>query len=174
MRLRPSTRPIHVGLALCLFAALAPALGGCSMQDPLTNDRLRERIAPGTARKSVAVVSGIGETFTVQTVGVMVFGNARDAVAIDAWGIDNLVVRTVGNKLSGRFDVKRLTYPKGVFASVGRRQSILDAEYKDYREELRDVVRGLAASQKADLYVVVTQGASQYGNSNQYLGGLGS
>jgi outer membrane lipoprotein SlyB len=53
--------------------AVAVVLAGCATPDPFTNDLLTASIAPGTGRKSVAVISAIGDTFSVQKVGLTVF-----------------------------------------------------------------------------------------------------
>src|SRR4026208_1531617 len=80
--------------AACVWAA---AVAGCTI-DPLNNDNLTASIATGTARKSVCVIAAIGDTFSLQKVGVTAFGNALDKVPVDAWGIDKFM----GDKISSQ------------------------------------------------------------------------
>jgi hypothetical protein len=149
--------------------AIAAALAGCSTGDPLTNELLAQSIAKGGPRKSVCAISRIGDTFALQKMGVTVFGNALDMAQIDAWGIDEFVVGKVAAQLSQRFDVKRLTYPKGAFATLDKPTSPF-AEPKDDR---KDIVRGIAGGKNCDLVVAVTKSGSMIGNSNQHVAGLG-
>lgn len=151
------------------LALLLGAVAGCAGGDPLTNDLLAERIAPGTPRKSVCAVSGIGDTFALQKIGLTVFGNALEHAPIDAWGIDEFVSGKIGAHLSQRFDVKRLAYAKGAFTTLEKPRSSFSEE-KDARKE---VVRGIVGSQKCDLVVVVTKTGSAVGGTNQAFFGLG-
>jgi len=148
---------------------MALALAGCASGDPLTNELLTQRIAKGAPRQSVCAISGIGDFFSVQKVGITVFGNALDKAPIDAWGIDEFVVGKIGAQLGQRFDVKRVAYPKGAFASLERPKSPF-AESKDDR---KDIVRSIVGSQKCDLVVVVTKSGSMVGDTNQVVAGLG-
>jgi hypothetical protein len=174
MSMRTVRRARLVDAARCLFAAIAAAatLAGCA-GDPLNNDLLSASLAQGSPRKSVCIISAIGNTFSVQKIGITVFGNELNQAAIDAWGIDALVAGKFSSQLSQRFDVKRLDYPKGAFASLDTQKSILASDYKDPRQEIRDIARGLVGSQKCDLCIVATPFRSMYSNSNQSLYGLG-
>ena len=136
------------------------------------NDRLTASIAPGSPRKSVCVISAIGDTYSVQKVGITVFGNALDKVPIDAWGIDDFVAGKIGSH-GARFDARRLDYAKGAFAPLETVKSVFSSDYKDRREEICDIARGIVASQSCDLCVVVTKTASMLGNTNQSLYGIG-
>jgi hypothetical protein len=167
--------PVHsIGAARCLFAAFAAAaaLAGCT-SDPLTNDLLTANIAQGSARKSVCVISAIGDTYSLQKVGLTVFGNALDKAQIEAWGVDAFVGGKIGSQLSHRFEARRIDYPKGAFAGLETSKSVFSSDYKERREELRDIVRGIVASQSCDLCLVVTKTGSALGNTNQSLYGLG-
>jgi hypothetical protein len=153
--------------------ALAAALAACSTGDPLTNDLLTQSIAAGAPRKSVCAISGIGDTFSLQKVGATVFGNALDKAPIDAWGIDEFLTNKIGAQLSRRFDVKRISAPKGAFAEIERVKSPFSADAKDYRLEIKDIARGIVGSQKCDLVVAVTKSGSQFSSTNQAVFGLG-
>jgi hypothetical protein len=159
----------------CLLMAFvaAIALAGCSSPDPLTNQLLTSSIAPGAGRKSVGVISAIGDKFSVQKVGLTVFQNSLDEVSIDAWGIDERVVATLNAQLGARFDVKRIGQSKAAFIEVQKPKLFFVGNQEDYRYKIADILRGIAASQKCDLYVVVTKSGSQVGSSNQSVGGIG-
>jgi hypothetical protein len=148
---------------------MALALAGCASGDPLTNELLTQRIAKGAPRQSVCAISGIGDTFSLQSVGITVFGNSLDKAPIDAWGIDEFVSSKIGMQLSQRFDVKRVAHPKGAFAPLDKPKSPF-AEPKDDRKE---IVRGIVGSQKCDLILVVTKSGSMVGDTNQAVLGLG-
>jgi len=153
-----------------VLALLSGAVAGCAGGgDPLTNDLLAQRIATGTPRKSVCAISGVGDTFSLQKVGITVFGNALDKVPIDSWGIDDFVVKKVGAQLGQRFDVKRVTYPKGAFAPLERPKS----PFSEPKDDRKEIVRGIVGNQKCDLAIVVTKSGSQVGGTNQAVFGLG-
>lgn len=51
-------------------------------------------------RKTIGVISAIGEKFTVQKDGVMVFGNDLKETPVQSWGIDDLVARSAPSSAS--------------------------------------------------------------------------
>jgi hypothetical protein len=158
---------------LLVAFAIAAAVAGCSTPDPFTNDLLTASIAPGTGRKSVGVISAIGDKFSVQKVGLTVFQNSLDEIPIDAWGIDERVATSMSAQLGKRFEVKRITYAKAAFVEVQKPKPLFASDQEDYRYKIADILRGIASSQKCDLYVVVTKSGSQVGNTNQSVGGIG-
>jgi hypothetical protein len=124
---------------------------------------------PRVAGPSVCVVTTIGHTFRVQKIGLMVFGNALDRVAIDSWGIDSLVVRKVGAVLGK--PVRRLTIPQAAIAAYEKPGGGL---FRNPKKELLDTIRATAAkSGHCRFYVVVTTGTSGYAGTNQTVTGLG-
>jgi hypothetical protein len=160
-------------ILVTLAVAAAIALAACSTIDPPNNDLLTSSIAPSTVRKSICVIAAIGDTFSVQKIGVTVFGNALDKHPIGAWGIDSAVVSKISTRLSPRFDVRRIDYPVGTFLPVEQVKSVLSSDYKDHRAEIRDIARNITASQRCDLCIVVTKSSSMYSNTNQAMSGLG-
>lgn len=109
----------------------------------------------------------------MQKVGLTVFQNSLDEIPIDTWGIDERVVASMSAQLGKRFDVKRINYSKAAFAEVQKPKPLLANNQEDYRNKIADILRGMASSQKCDLYVVVTKSGSQVGNTNQSVGGIG-
>jgi hypothetical protein len=102
-----------------------------------------------------------------------VFGNALDKHPIEAWGIDRFVADRIAAQLGSRFDVRRLDYSRGVFASLEAARSPFSGDHKDYRYEIRDIARGIVGAQRCDLTIVVTKSGSPYSNTNQSVSGLG-
>jgi hypothetical protein len=158
---------------LLIALAVATVVAGCSSPDPFTNQLLTSSIASGAGRKSVGVVSAIGDRFSVQKIGFTVFQNSLDEVSIDSWGIDEQVVASVSSQLGKRFEIRRISYSKAAFAEVQKPKPLFASNQEDYRNQIAGILRGMASSQKCDLYVVVTKSASQVGNSNQSVGGIG-
>ena len=121
------------------------------------------------AIRRVAVMSAVGDKFTVRKIGITVFGNDEKEFPIDAWGIDQFVVNKVRGVLARRFDVRPVAYDKSAFHA--RDESAL------FRARDEDViaagVRAQAKTPGIDAYIVVTRAATLFGNTNQSLRGLG-
>ncbi len=133
--------------------ALLLLVGGCAGFAGVPSPEASKVIA---GAKSVGVVSAIGHKFTLQKVGITVFGNELKEVQTDSWGIDNAAVSKVSALLSSRYSVKRI--------SVGPR---------DLDGNMEDAIRKMAATHKHDLYVVVAPAGVPFGNTNQIVSGLG-
>src|SRR5271165_5485258 len=78
-------RAALVLLSIC-FAAAALA------QEPATPDAPAPPAKPADNGKCIGVLSAIGDSFSLQKIGITAFGNERNKVAIDSWQIDNLVM----------------------------------------------------------------------------------
>ena len=89
----------------CLLAVLLL----CSGAGPMMTT---EKIA---AIRRVAVMSAVGDKFTVRKIGITVFGNDEKEFPIDAWGIDQFVVNKVRSVLARRFEVRPVAYNKSAF-----------------------------------------------------------
>jgi hypothetical protein len=90
---------------LCLFVASAAIAQPAAPKKP-------------DGRKNVGVISVIGEKFSVQKVGIMVFGNDLTETPVPSWGIDDLVASKIGALLSRQYNVKRIAAPKGAFDAI--------------------------------------------------------
>ena len=122
----------------------------------------------GTIRRA-AVMSAVGDKFTVKTIGLTVFGNDERDFPIDSWGIDQFVVNKVQSVLAGRFEVRPVAYDKSAFFLA-----------KGEVAKIAASVRAQAKSTDIDAYIVVTPGFSQwggtystYGDPSRTLRGLG-
>lgn len=160
---------------ICVIFALLLALAGCSMSQtawgpPVSLDQ------PGTtgalnqgARRSIGVVSLIGDTFTLKKVGITVFGNDLATASIASWGIDRHASGVVAKELATRADVKQIAHSPEVFAAYQRDGGM----FRDMNAELKDGLRKATSGQKHDFYIVLTRSGSQFGSSNQHVVGIG-
>jgi hypothetical protein len=107
------------------------------------------------AIRRVAVMSAVGDTFTVRKIGITVFGNDEKEFPIDAWGIDQFVVNKVRSVLARRFEVRPVAYDKSAF---------LRDESAFFRARDEDAIAaGVRAQAKAsgiDAYIVVTRAST--------------
>jgi hypothetical protein len=112
--------------------------------------------------RRVAVISALGDRFTVKKLGMTIFNNDERDFPIDAWGIDDAVVTTVRGVVDKRFEVRPVTYQRSAFfVSENSGSAVVDA------------VRSQVAAQDIDAFIVVTKGSSRIGDSNTFVSGLG-
>jgi len=116
----------------------------------------------GNVRR-VAIISALGDRFTVKKLGVTIFGNEERDFPIDAWGIDDAVVAMVRGVVGKRFEVRPATYQRSAFL-------VSD----NSGPKVADAVRRSFATQDIDAFIVVTKGISSIGDSNSlFVSGLG-
>lgn len=118
-------------------------------------------------RKSVCVVSAIGEAFQLKKIGIMVFGNEEKSVPIRDWKIDQRVSATAARLLQKNFQVRRSALPASGY------KSMYEGSGRDYRDAIGDSLRKIAGNPPCDFYLLVVPGGSQVGSSNQFVAGLG-
>lgn len=138
-------------LSFCLLLLL----GGCA-GIAAGNSQKREGI------RTVGIISAFNDTFHVQKIGLMVFGNDLQEFPIGSWGMDDLVIGKVRALLSKRYDVKPVTYQKAAIASA-------QGSWGSFGENIRPHI----STQGLDAYVVLRSNSSQYMNTNQTLSGFG-
>jgi hypothetical protein len=138
-------------VASCLLALLLAACATVAVeQGQIANVR------------RVAVISALGDQFSVKKMGVTIFGNDERNFPIDAWGIDDAVIATVRGVVGKRFEVRPVTYRKSAFlVSDNSGPAVADA------------VRSQFPAQDIDAFIVVTKGSSRIGDSNFFVSGLG-
>jgi len=126
---------------------------------------------PRTAGKSVCVIPAVGHKFAVKKIGLMVFGNALEEIAVDTWGIDELIVRKTGSLLGNRFSVRRVNLPKATLAAL---ENPGGGPFRDHNAEWNEAAAATArASGKCDFAVMVYRTGVPYSNTNQTLFGMG-
>jgi hypothetical protein len=112
--------------------------------------------------KRVAVISLVGDKFTVQKISLNPFDSKPKPMPIAAWGIDQLVVKKVSSVLARRFEVRPLAY-----------QPVEDAN--DVAVKVAEGVRNQSGQTDIDAYIVVTRGLFEegYGYTRKRYFGLG-
>jgi hypothetical protein len=128
----------------------------------------KQAAAPAAAGKCVGVVSRLGDTLNVKKIGIIVFQNEDKETPIESWRVDDLIVARVGSFLGGRATARRITYPKGAFASLDEIKL-----FRNYNADLGAILRTLVGGTRCVRYVVVSPMTVQWVNTNQNLKGLG-
>jgi hypothetical protein len=157
-----------VGLASGLVAGCGPGLEA-RFAEPTA-------LAKKPGRQSFAVLSAIGDTFEMRTVGMTVFGNDQQAASMAAWRLDEHVTKTVAARLAAVGDVKALAVPPGTFDAYHRPPGALsgapDAGLAPY-ERVHKAVEALTRQHAADGYLVVLKHRTPFGNTNIPVLGVG-
>jgi hypothetical protein len=116
----------------------------------------------------VGVIAANGDLFSVQKIGLTVFGNELTEVSVP-WGLDDLIFTRV-RAAAGATPVRRITYPKGAFDAYYHPQSSL---FRNSRNELTNLVREITANAGCERYLVVTRLKGQLAGTNQSIEGVG-
>jgi hypothetical protein len=123
---------------------------------------------PAASGPCIGVFPLLADRFEVKKIGITVFGNEFRKIAVDNWGLDDLVVERVRAAVSPGMAVRRIAYAQGAFdgyvPGIGMFQN-LDTK-------AASIVRHAAAQTQCERYVVVTRAAAQY-VGNQSIFGLG-
>ncbi len=120
-------------------------------------------------RKTIGLISEIGSTFSVQQVGIMVFGNKKREESIESWGIDAAVAAQVARTVKARFKVIPIRLSQAGKAALAAAPGSL---FGNRAGHICNVLRK-EATQPFNYYVRVQPRESGYSATNQYVGGLG-
>jgi hypothetical protein len=129
-------------------------LGGCAGAGiPLTDMR---------SIKRVAVISLVGDKFTVKKISLNPFDSKPKPMPIAAWGIDQFIITKVSSVLARRFEVRPLAY-----------QPVEDAN--DVAVKVAEGVRNQSGQTDIDAYIIITRGLFEegYGHTRKRYSGLG-
>ncbi len=100
----------------------------------------------------------------------MVFGNEYTERQIPEWKFDDSVRAIVEKALSSQFDIKQIAIPVKLRGSFDQlRGSLLT----DGREENAPILSKLLGDKTCKYFLLVAAAGSQFGSSNQAVGGLG-
>jgi hypothetical protein len=116
----------------------------------------------------IGVIAATQDLFVVQKIGLTVFGNDYAEVPV-SWGLDDLTFARV-RAAAGTTPVRRIPYAKGAFDSYYHPKGGL---FRNRREELSNLVRGIAGNAGCERYVVVMRNEGQLDGTNQTLSGVG-
>ena len=125
------------------FLAMSAVVGAAHAQQP-PKAKAPPASQPQSAKPSAAdstkcigVISAIGDTLFLRKIGVTIFGNEENTAPIDAWRIDDFVAGKVGAFLGKSWTVRRVTYPKGAFASLDGQHPL----FYNANDDLREIVQ---------------------------------
>ncbi len=125
--------------------------------------------APDT-RKTIGLISELGDTMSIQQIGIMVFGNAKISVPIENWGIDALVYAKASSMVKARFNVIPVNLSKEGRSAVAAAPGSLFGDRAAY---ICNVLKKETQGRAFTYYLRVTPRESNFGNTNQTLSGLG-
>jgi hypothetical protein len=117
----------------------------------------------------IGVISAIGDQFSVQHVGLTMFGNEYMEAPIEAWGIDDLFVARVRAAAPGTA-VRKIAYASGAFKPYYHPEAKL---FRNDRDDLTALVRQIAGTANCERYVVATKARVSVDGTNQSIEGLG-
>jgi hypothetical protein len=155
-------------IAIALLLLVSGAAAAVAQTAPGKPKPAAAKPAPQSGHCDIGVISHLGEKFNVRQIGLTVFGNESNEVAVESWRVDDLVAARIAGALGKRASVQRIAYRREAFASLETAKL-----FRDTDGEVGEGVRTLAAGMHCARYVVVTDGVSGYGTTNQRLDGLG-
>jgi hypothetical protein len=124
--------------------------------------------SPAVGPCKYGIITATEDVFTVQTVGITVFGNEYAEVTVP-WGFDDLIFARL-RAAAGSTPLRRITYPKGTFDSYYHPKSHL---FRNQGQELAGIVRQITRKGSCERYLVATRFEGQLQGTNQSLNGIG-
>jgi hypothetical protein len=150
-------------------APSAPAKPAAKKQAPKAAAGARAPASTETGPCQIGVISAIGDQFSVQHVGLTMFGNEYMEAPIDAWGLDDLLVTRVRAAAPG-IAVRKITYANGAFRPYYHPEAKL---FRNNRDDLTALVRQIAGSANCERYIVATKSRVSVDGTNQSIEGVG-
>ncbi len=123
------------------------------------------------AVKTVGIISAVGDRFTFAKGGLSGPDNPCPSLSISSWGLDDVIARQTAAALSGRFQVRPLTYNRAAFAAV--KESPIKAVTLVHGDPFRKLVETEVSPQGLDAYVVITRSKANFGGGARTLEGVG-
>ena len=155
-----------IGILLCGGAVLA----GHSAEAKEAKPAKSAPAAAATAgKKTLCLVSEVTQRFNLQKIGLMVFANESTSVPIDSWKLDDKIYAKTKAILAKNFTVKAIPATYEAFQPLREPGGL----FRDTEGERAAVIRKIASGASCDFVLAVMGNASQFGSSNQYVGGLG-
>jgi len=123
------------------------------------------------AIKTVGIIAAVGDKFTFAKGGLTGFENSSRSVPIGPWGLDDLIVQQATAALSGRFQVKPVSYPRTMFAAVN--ESAIKPLDLVRGDPFKKLVQTEVTPQGLDAYVVITKAKMNFGGGSRKVEGVG-
>ena len=152
-------------------AATTPAKPAAKKAAPKAKAGAKQPVATEAGPCRLGVISAVGDRFAVQKFGLTVFETEESEVAVDGWGLDELVVARVRAATNNDPTVRRIAFPKGAFQTFYNPTSRF---LPDPREGLPSIVLNITPTAKCDRYLVVTRSKGQVPGTNLILDGVGA
>jgi hypothetical protein len=121
------------------------------------------------APKTIGLISTIGDSFTVKTVGATLFDNEEKTFPVAEWRLNERIAASVSNILRKNYKVKWIQGSPNALEGLGGQLRTLRASDEEFSEALRSAV----GTNRADYYLVITSSNSAFGTTDQTLKGLG-
>lgn len=145
---------------------------------PATTAAKKPATKPKTAAKPPAAVDSgpcrigaviaAGDVFTVQKVGLTVFGNEFAEVPVK-WGFDDLILDRI-KAAAAPMQVRRISYARDAFDSYYHPKPAI---FRNAPRELAELVKQIAGNAGCERYVVITRANGRLNGTNQDLVGIG-
>lgn len=147
----------------------APPKPAVKKTAPRAKPAAKPAVAADSGPCQIGVISAIGDQFSVQHVGLTMFGNEYMEAPIDAWGIDDLFAARVRAAAPG-MAVRKIAYASGAFRPYYHPEAKL---FRNDRDDLTALVRQIAGTANCERYVVATKARVSVDGTNQSIEGLG-
>ncbi|MCK1388541.1 hypothetical protein [Bradyrhizobium sp. 21] len=149
--------------------AAAPGKPAAKKAVPKAKPAAKQPAAVESGPCQIGVISAIGDQFSVQHVGVTMFGNEYMEAPIETWGIDDLFVARVRAAAPGTA-VRKIAYASGAFRPYYHPEAKL---FRNDRDDLTALVRQIAGTANCERYIVATKSRVSVDGTNQSIEGLG-
>lgn len=114
------------------------------------------------------VIIAVGDVFSVQKIGLTVFGNEYTEVPV-FWGLEDLIFART-RAAAGGIPTRRISFVKGAFDSYYHPKPSL---FRNPNQELAELVRQVAGNADCERYYVFTRLRGQVQGTNQFAEGIG-
>jgi hypothetical protein len=125
--------------------------------------------ATAAGKKTVCLISEATHRFNLQKIGLMVFANESNAVPIGSWKLEDKIYGKTKAVLAKDFAVKNIPATYEAFQPLREPGGL----FRDTEGERKGIIQKIASGSSCDFVLAVMGNASQFGSSNQYVGGLG-
>lgn len=122
--------------------------------------------------KRVGILSAMGDRFSTNAVGVMVFGNEQKSQELEL-GLDDILTQQAQQILSKQYDVVDLTKYRTDFLRTEKYWPGQQGAFAPDRPMTQDVVRNLMGAEHLDAYIILTPASASVRGTNQGVGGIG-
>ena len=146
-----------------------PAAKSANHKKPSAKDGAASPVAqpaPGRGGACIGVIPVIGDQFSVQNIGLTVFGNEYKEIKVDNWGLDELVVERVRAAAGSGLATRGILHAKPDFVALEPGLLRLSSQND---EKLADALSQVVGPVRCQRYVVVFRSSHQWvGNQSVY------